>query len=116
MSARALQLLPLLSLRHFRRHRLRTTLALSSVALGVAAFLAMVALNRGILDSFERAARMRAGGAELVVRGGRGGMKPALAGIVVGVWGAWLLSGVLSRLVFGVSPEDPLTFAVVSVG
>src|SRR5207247_738491 len=84
--ARALQLLPLLSLRHFRRHRFRTALALSSVALGVAAFIAMVALNRGILDSFARAARMRAGGSELVLRGGRG-MDVALADEVARVAG-----------------------------
>ena len=42
------------------------------------------------------------------------GMKPAFAGIAVGAFGAWLLSGLLSRLIFGVSPTDPSTFSSVA--
>jgi len=113
VSARALQLLPLLSLRHFRRHRLRTTLALSSVALGVAAFLAMVALNRGILDSFERAARMRAGGAELVLRGGRGGMKPELADELVKVAG---VRAAVPAVVRTIETTQPVALTALLIG
>lgn len=72
-------LLRLLSLRHFRRHALRTTLALGSVALGAGAFLAMAALNRGVLESFEQTARSRAGGADWIVQAGRAGVSPTLA-------------------------------------
>lgn len=43
------------------------------------------------------------------------GMKPTLVGIVVGAFGAWMLSGVLARLIFGVSAVDPYTFAAVAV-
>jgi ABC-type antimicrobial peptide transport system permease subunit len=43
------------------------------------------------------------------------GMKPALLGIVVGTFGAWTLSDILSKLVFGVSTTDPYTFAAVAV-
>jgi putative ABC transport system permease protein len=74
-----LGLLRLLSLRHFRRHALRTILALASVALGVGAFLAMTALNRGVLESFERTARLRAAGADAVVTAGSVGVPAALA-------------------------------------
>jgi putative ABC transport system permease protein len=40
------------------------------------------------------------------------GMKPTAAGIVAGAFGAWLLSGLLSRLVFGVSTADARTYGV----
>jgi putative ABC transport system permease protein len=43
------------------------------------------------------------------------GMKPALAGIILGVVGAWFLAGLLSRLIYGVSPTDPLTFGAVAL-
>ena len=43
------------------------------------------------------------------------GMKPALLGIAIGVFGAWLLSGILARLVYGVQATDPYTFAAVAV-
>ena len=37
----------------------------------------------------------------------------AAVGLAVGVPAAWLLSRVLSSLLFDVSPHDPLTFATV---
>ena len=43
------------------------------------------------------------------------GMKPALAGIVLGILGAWMLSGILSGLIYGVSVTDPYTFAAVAL-
>jgi predicted permease len=42
------------------------------------------------------------------------GMKPALAGVALGALGAWALGGVLSKLIYGVSPADPLTFIAVA--
>jgi ABC-type antimicrobial peptide transport system permease subunit len=42
------------------------------------------------------------------------GMQPALIGIVLGGFGAYLLSGVLSRLIYGVSATDPFTFIAVA--
>lgn len=41
------------------------------------------------------------------------GMKPTVAGIAIGCFGAWLLSGILSSLIYGVSATDPWTFAAV---
>lgn len=43
------------------------------------------------------------------------GMKPTLLGIAIGAFGAWLLSGILSRLIYGVNPTDPYTFVAVAV-
>jgi putative ABC transport system permease protein len=43
------------------------------------------------------------------------GMKPTLLGVVVGAMGAYALSGLLSKLIYGVSATDPLTFAAVAV-
>lgn len=42
------------------------------------------------------------------------GMKPALAGVAVGACGAFALNGVLSKLIYGVSAADPVTFLVVA--
>jgi putative ABC transport system permease protein len=43
------------------------------------------------------------------------GMKPTLLGVALGAFGAYLLGGVLSKLVYGVSATDPLTFLAVAV-
>jgi predicted permease len=42
------------------------------------------------------------------------GMTPALLGMIIGWAGALALSSVLSTLIYGVQPRDPLTFAAVS--
>ena len=41
------------------------------------------------------------------------GLKPVLAGLIVGLAGAFLLSRSLERLVYGVSTSDPATFVVL---
>jgi putative ABC transport system permease protein len=41
------------------------------------------------------------------------GLRPALAGIVAGVAGAFALARVAESLLFGVSAGDPLTFLLV---
>jgi putative ABC transport system permease protein len=42
------------------------------------------------------------------------GMKPTLLGVGIGVVGALLLGRVLSSLVYGVKPTDPVTFLAVA--
>jgi putative ABC transport system permease protein len=41
------------------------------------------------------------------------GMKPTLIGVAIGIFGAYTLSGILSRLIYGVSTTDPWTFGTV---
>jgi len=45
----------------------------------------------------------------------REGMKPAVIGVALGLIAAALVSSVLKSLLFGVAPNDPLTFVVVPV-
>lgn len=42
------------------------------------------------------------------------GMKLALAGLAIGLLGAFVVTRVISSLLFGVSPTDPVTFAAVA--
>jgi putative ABC transport system permease protein len=48
---------------------------------------------------------------EVVARG----MRPALVGLVAGIVSALALTGVLSKLLYGVSATDPLTFVGVAL-
>ena len=41
-------------------------------------------------------------------------MTLACIGLAVGAVGAWLLTRLMEKLLFGVTPSDPLTFAAVS--
>jgi ABC-type antimicrobial peptide transport system permease subunit len=45
----------------------------------------------------------------------RNGMKLALVGVAIGLTGALWLTRLMSKLLFGVSPTDAATFAVVAV-
>jgi predicted permease len=44
-----------------------------------------------------------------------GGMTVALAGIAVGLAAAWMVSGVMRALLFGVDARDPITFVAIPV-
>jgi putative ABC transport system permease protein len=41
-------------------------------------------------------------------------MALAMAGVAVGAAGAWLLSRLMQKLLFGVTASDPVTFVAVS--
>ena len=43
------------------------------------------------------------------------GMRPTAVGVLIGASGAFALGGVLSKLIYGVSPADPLTFLAVAL-
>jgi len=45
----------------------------------------------------------------------RQGMIQAVAGSAVGIGGALLLARLMSKMLYGVRPDDPLTFGAVSV-
>jgi predicted permease len=43
------------------------------------------------------------------------GMRPTVAGVLIGGCGAFALGGLLSKLIYGISPADPLTFLTVAL-
>jgi putative ABC transport system permease protein len=43
------------------------------------------------------------------------GMRPVMAGVVIGLVGAFALSHLLTSMLFGVAPADPLTYAAVAL-
>jgi ABC-type antimicrobial peptide transport system permease subunit len=45
----------------------------------------------------------------------REGLRPALAGIAIGIVGALRLTRILSSLLYGIKPADPLTFIAVAL-
>lgn len=66
------------SLRHLRKHKLRTALAAASVALAVALSISMRVTEASILRSFEKSAEALAGKADVMVTRGTGIEKEAL--------------------------------------
>jgi ABC-type antimicrobial peptide transport system permease subunit len=44
----------------------------------------------------------------------RQAMTLALVGVAAGAGGAWILTRLMQKLLFGVEPSDPLTFAAVA--
>ena len=81
--------------------------------LGVYGVISYIVLQR----THEIGVRMALGsqrGAVLLMVIGEG-LKPALLGIAIGIVVALRLTSVLSSLLYGVKPTDPLTFAAVSL-
>ena len=87
-------------------------LALLLAAIGIGGMLAMSVSRR----LPELGVRMALGAQRrtLVAMVIRQGMVLAAAGLAVGLPSAWLLSRVLSSLLFGISSRDPITFAAVA--
>jgi putative ABC transport system permease protein len=42
------------------------------------------------------------------------GLRPTLLGVAIGIAGAFALARVMSNLIYGVKPTDPLTFVSVA--
>jgi putative ABC transport system permease protein len=87
-------------------------LALLLAAIGVGGMLAM-SISRRLPELGVRIA-LGAQRRTLVAMVLRHGMVLAAAGLAVGLPCAWLLSRVLSSLLFEISPRDPMTFATVA--
>lgn len=77
-----LRLLRFLSWRHFRRHRLRTSLTLSGIALGVAVIVAITIVNRTLMSSFQRTIELVAGKAVLQITNGESGVTESLFRVI----------------------------------
>jgi putative ABC transport system permease protein len=97
-----------------------------TLLLGGFAGLALVLACLGIygLISYTVAQRTREIGIRMAVGAQKGevlwmvireGLRPALAGIAIGIVGALRLTRLLSSLLFGIKPADPATFAAVAL-
>ncbi len=71
-------LLRAVAIPHFRRHRLRTSSTVFGIALGVAVFVAVLAVNRSILGSVASTIEDIAGSADLQVTSGASGFDEGL--------------------------------------
>jgi putative ABC transport system permease protein len=100
----------------------RVSVALLSVFAALAMILAAIGIY-GVL-SYAVAQRTREIGIRMALGANasnvrrlivRQGMTPAVVGLGVGLVGALLVTRLMSTLLFGVEPTDPLTFAAVSV-
>ena len=102
-----------------------TSQRFSAFVLGLFASVALILASMGIYSVLSYIVRGRS--REIGIRTALGaravdvvrlvvaeGMAPALIGIAVGAAGAFAAARVLQKLVFGVSPSDPLTLAVVA--
>jgi putative ABC transport system permease protein len=99
---------------------------LTALLIGLFAVLAFLitALGIGGVVAFAVSERTQEIGIRAVLGARRGdvfglvvrqGMMPVVAGLVLGIGGALLLTRLLTSLLYGVEPADPLTFAIVSL-
>jgi ABC-type antimicrobial peptide transport system permease subunit len=94
---------------------------LISVFAGLALLLAAIGIGGTLATSVSRrqpelGIRMALGAQRRTLVGAviRQGMTLAAIGLAIGLPAAWLLSRVLSSMLFDISPRDPLTFAMVA--
>ncbi|HYC53108.1 MAG TPA: ABC transporter permease [Gemmatimonadaceae bacterium] len=88
-------------------------LAMVLAAIGIYGVLAYAVAQR----TREIGIRMALGASAGVVRRliVRQGMTPAIIGVAVGLAGAFYLTRLMEKLLFGVAPSDPATFAMVAI-
>lgn len=77
-----LRLLRFLTLRHYERHRLRTSLTFFGIVLGVAVIVAIAIVNRSLIGSFERTIDLLAGKAVLQVTNAESGVRESLFPVI----------------------------------
>ena len=100
----------------------RVTATLASIFAGAAALLVAIGIY-GLL-AYSTAQKTREIGVRMALGAQKGeilamvigeGMRLATVGVAIGIAGALALTRLLSGLLFGVAPDDPLTFGAVAV-
>ena len=98
----------------------RFAMVLLALFASVAIALAIVGIYGVIANGVSRRTReigirmaLGAAGGHVVRLVVRQGMLMALAGVSVGVAAAWFATGLMSGLLYGVTPQDPATFLAV---
>jgi len=88
-------------------------IALTFAVVGIAALVAFAVTQR----TREIGVRVALGAQtrDVIMLAASEGAWIALAGLVIGVLGAWILRGSVESMLFGVAPDDPLTFAGVAL-
>jgi len=101
--------------------RLAATLA---AALGMLGLMLAVVGVYGVV-SYSVSRRTREIGIRMALGAGRGdvlrlallqGLHLVIAGVLVGLLGAWASTRAMTKLLIGVSPSDPVTYAMVALG
>jgi len=87
-------------------------LALTLAAIGIYGVLAYSVAQRTREIGIRMALGANAGDVRRLIV--RQGMTPALLGLAAGLVGAWWLTVLMEKLLFGVAPRDPVTFATVA--
>jgi putative ABC transport system permease protein len=87
-------------------------LALTLAAIGIYGVLAYSVAQRTREIGIRMALGANAGDVRRLIV--RQGMTPAVLGLGAGLVGAWWLTVLMEKLLFGVAPRDPLTFATVA--
>jgi putative ABC transport system permease protein len=88
-------------------------IALTFAAVGIAALVAFAVAQR----TREIAVRVALGAQtrDVVALVASEGARIALAGLVIGVLAAWILRRSVESMLFGIAPDDPVTFGVVAL-
>jgi putative ABC transport system permease protein len=88
-------------------------LALVLAAIGIYGVLAYAVAQRTREIGIRMALGANAGNVRRLIV--RQGMTPAIVGLAVGLAGAYLSTGLMERLLYGVAPRDPATFVAVAL-
>jgi predicted permease len=95
---------------------LLTGFALTALLLAVIGIYGVISLNvNNRMNEFGIRLALGARPANLLRMVLLGGLRVAIAGVVIGVVAACLLTRLLEKMLFGVSPTDPVTFIAVTV-
>ncbi len=111
-----LRLFGRLTLANVSRHRMRWSLTVFGIALGITSFIGVVATNRSVIEAFEHSVTRGAGKAQLQVTNGSAGVDTGLVDAIASVLGVETASGNVQYAADLDAPEGRLTVLGVQMG